>query len=78
MASCGLYRDGGVAPPGGIGWRAMTASKVECEELHRPAGAGVVLAVVHAGQWGAAVVGLDFADRGQHCPVQSGAVRWRP
>ena len=40
------------------------------QELHRPAGAGLVrLAAADV----AAVVGLDLADRGQHRPVQSEA-----
>src|SRR5690606_27679359 len=47
------------------------------QELHRPAGAGGVLARGHAGKGGAAVVGFDLADRGEHRPVQPGTVLGR-
>src|SRR4029453_7011481 len=39
-------------------------------ELHGAGGAGVVPARPHPGQLGAAVVGLDLADRGQPRPGQ--------
>ena len=41
------------------------------QKLHRPGGAGVVGAALHAGQRGAAVVGLPLADGGQHVPLHA-------
>src|SRR5690606_37355023 len=70
----------GVVEVGGAGWgggagrgRVVGDDGVEgrLEELHGSFGACVVGAAGDAGEWGAAVVGLDFSDGGQNGPVQA-------